>query len=155
MKTPFPSLILLFLLTGCVSERAAFLPEESAKYSLENTEKFQLLDHAVQQAVSCTGLQEHLDEAGRLEVVANLRNHGREAIALQGRCVFKDAADVPTGDETPWQVLKLAAGDTEAVRYLAVNNLARKFTIMVRSVPPGSAPEKAVGLQAERRPAPF
>ena len=133
MKTPLTPLLLLLLLAGCAHEPAAFLPEESAKYSLENTEKFQLLDRAAQQAVSCTGLQDHLGETGRLEVVANLRNHGREAIALQVRCVFQDAAGAPTGDETPWQALNLAAGDTEAVRYSAGNNLARKFTIVVRA----------------------
>lgn len=133
MKTPLPPLILLLLLAGCASEPAAFLPEESAKYSLENTEKFQLLDHPAQQAVSCTGLQEHFGENGRLEVVANLRNHGHEAIALQVRCVFQDAAGGSTGDETPWQALNLAAGDTEAVRYAAASNLARKFTLLVRT----------------------
>ncbi|SDS02629.1 hypothetical protein [Opitutus sp. GAS368] len=133
MKIPLTPLILSWLLAGCASEPAAFLPEESAKYSLENTEKFQLLDRPVQEAVSCTGLQERFGESGRLEVVANLRNHGREAITMQVRCVFKDAADVPTGDETPWQALNLAAGDTEAVRYSAGNNLARKFTILVRA----------------------
>ena len=134
--TPF----ILLLLAGCASEPAAFLPEESAKYSLENTEKFQLLDHAAQRAVSCTGLQEHLDETGRLAVVANLRNHGREPIALQVRCIFKDTLDVTTSDEIPWQALKLGAGDTEAVRYVAANSLARKFTIMVRAAPAPQAP---------------
>ena len=129
---PAPILLLL-LLAGCANEPAAFLPEESAKYSLENTEKFQLLDHATQQAIACTGLQERRDEAGRLEVVANLRNRSREAVALQVRCVFKDAAGLSTGDETPWLALNLGAGDTEAVRYFAVNNLARKFTILVRA----------------------
>ncbi len=133
MKPPLFPLILLALLAGCASEPAAFLPEESAKYSLENTEKFQLLDRAAQQAVTCTGLQERLGETGRLEVVANLRNRGREVVVLQVRCVFLDAAGAPTGDETPWQALSLAAGNTEAVRYSASNNLARKFTVMVRA----------------------
>jgi len=135
MKPPLFPLILLALLAGCASEPAAFLPEESTKYSLENTEKFQLLDRAAQQAVTCTGLQERLGETGRLEVVANLRNRGREVVALQVRCVFLDAAGGPTGDETPWQKLKLAAGDTQALRYAAGNTLARKFTLMVRAAP--------------------
>jgi hypothetical protein len=133
MKTPLTLLIPLLLLAGCASEPAAFLPEESAKYSLENTEKFQLLDRAAQQAITCTGLQEHLGETGRLEVVANLRNRSHAAVALQVRCVFQDATGGPTGDETPWQTLNLAAGDTEAVRFAAGNNLARKFTLQVRA----------------------
>ena len=135
MKFPLIPLILLLSLAGCASEPAAFLPEESAKYSLENTERFQLLDHAAQQSVSCTGLQERREEAGRLVVVANLRNHSHTAVALQARCVFLDAAGAPMGDETPWQALNLGAGDTEAVRYAAANTLASKFTIMVRAAP--------------------
>jgi hypothetical protein len=134
-KHLLPLLFLLALLAGCHSEPTSFLPEESAKYSLENTEKFQLLDRTAQVAVACTGLQEHFNDAGRLEVVANLRNRGRAPIAMQVRCVFQDAAGLPTGDETPWLPLNLDAGDTEAVHYFAVNSLERKFTIMVRSRP--------------------
>lgn len=135
MTSRFPLLFLLALLAGCQSEPAGFLPEESAKYSLENTEKFALLDRAAQAAVVCTGLQERLNEAGKLEVVANLRNRGRDAIDMQVRCVFKDAAGVAVGDETPWLALNLDGGATEAVHYFAVNPAARKFTIMIRSTP--------------------
>lgn len=100
---------------------------------LENTEKFQLLDRPAQRAVACTGLQERFDAAGRLELVANFRNRGPEEIRLQVRCVFQDAAGAATGDEIPWLALNLDPGATEAVHYFATNNLARKFTILVRS----------------------
>jgi len=132
MKSPVP-LLLVLPLAGCQGEPAAFLPEETAKYSLENTEKFQLLDRPAQLAVACTGLQERFDAAGRLELVANLRNHGPEEIRMQVRCVFQDKAGAATGDETPWLPLHLDAGATEAVHYFATNSLARKFTIQVRS----------------------
>jgi len=126
-------LLLVLLLAGCQGGPAAFFPEETAKYSLENTEKFHLLDRPARLAVACTGLQERFDAAGRLEIVANLRNRGPEEIAMQVRCVFQDAAGVATGDETPWRALNLDPGATEAVHYFATNNLARKFTILVRS----------------------
>lgn len=131
-KSPVP-LLLALLLAGCQGGPAAFLPEETAKYSLENTEKFQLLDRTARLAVACTGLQERLDAAGRLEIVANLRNRGPEEIAMQVRCAFQDAAGVPTGDETPWLALNLDPGATEAVHYFATDSRARKFTIQVRS----------------------
>ena len=134
MKTFLPFLLGLGLLAGCASQPAALLPEEGVKYSLENTEKFQLLDRPAQLAVACTGLQEHLDAAGRLEVVANLKNRGPVAGLVEVRCVFQDAAGRPSGEETPWQELRLGAGDTEAVHYSATTGLARKFTIQVRSV---------------------
>ncbi len=134
MKFPVPFLFLLFL-AGCQSEPATFRPEESAKYSLENTEKFLLQDRPAQLAITCTGLQERFDAAGCLEVVANLKNRGPEAIEMQVRCVFQDAARLGTGDETPWLALNLDAGATEAVHYFATNARARKFTIMVRSTP--------------------
>ena len=51
MKFPVLPLLAL-LLAGCQSEPAAYFPEESAKYSLENTEKFQLLDRPAQLAVA-------------------------------------------------------------------------------------------------------
>ena len=132
MKSPVP-LLLVLLLAGCQSGPAAFFPEETAKYSLENTEKFQLLDRPAQLAVTCTGLQERFDASGRLELVANLKNRGPEEIRMQVRCVFQDAGGVPTGDETPWLPLNLDPGATEAVHYFATDNRARKFTIMVRS----------------------
>jgi hypothetical protein len=135
MKSLLPLLFLVALLAGCSTRPAAFQAEESAKYSLESTDKFALLDRAARAAIACTGLQERFNEAGRLEIVANLRNRSREAIDMQVRCVFKDAAGDPVGDDTPWLALNLDAGATEAVHYFAQTPQARKFTIMIRSTP--------------------
>ena len=133
MKLISPLLLACLWLAGCQTEPADLLPRESAKYSLENTEKFRLLDPAAQSTITCTGLQERFNAAGRLEVVANLRNRTNQAVRVEARCVFRDAAGMETGDATPWQILALDAEATQAVPYLAANKLARTFTITVRS----------------------
>jgi uncharacterized protein YcfL len=118
-------------LAGC-STRPGFLrADDSTKYSIESTGKFVRID---QVAVFCTGLQEHVTREGRLEILANVQNRENARVQLEVRCVFKDGNGFSTGDETPWRILLLEAGATEAVHYIAGNNLARKYTIMVRPV---------------------
>ncbi len=116
-------------LTGCQTRPAPLHGQESTKYSIESTGKFVRIDQA---AVICTGLQEHVTDDGRLEVLANVQNRENHRLALEVRCVFKDSNGFSTGDETPWRFLLLEAGATEAVHYSAGNNLAHKYTIMVR-----------------------
>jgi uncharacterized protein YcfL len=135
MKTTMPILaaaLTALLLTGCQTEPGPFLPQETTKYSIENTEKFVLMDRPTQVSVTCTGLQEKTNADGRLEVVANVKNRENRRIQVQVRCVFKDANGFTTGDETPWQTLILGEGATEAVTYTAMNNLAHKYTVAVR-----------------------
>lgn len=119
-------------LGGCQTEPSSFLPQETTKYSIENTGKFALLDQPAQAAITCSGLQERINPEGRLEVVANVRNRSPSRIAVEVRCIFKDKNGFSTGDETPWQTLTLDDGATEAVRFAAANNLAHKFTVAVR-----------------------
>ena len=119
-------------LSGCMSAPGSFAPQESTKYTVENTEKFQLLDGPPQIYVSCTGLQEHLTADGRLEVVANIRNRENRPLQVQVSCVFKDIQGFATGDETPFQTIRLAANATEVIRFRAVNTLGKKYTIRLR-----------------------
>ncbi len=119
-------------LAGCHSDRGAFRPHETTKYSIESTEKFALLDESAQLSVTCTGLQERVSHAGLLEVMANVKNRENRPLVVEVRCVFKDVNGFSTGDETPWGAVSLGAGATEAVHYTSVNNLARKYTVMVR-----------------------
>ncbi len=120
------------LLAGCQTRPNFSAWRESTKYSVENTGKFVRLGPDPGVAVSCTGLQEHLASDGRLEVVANVQNRENRRVQLEVRCVFKDGNGFSTGDETPWRILLLDAGDTEAVRFGAANSLAHTYTIMVR-----------------------
>lgn len=117
---------------GCVAEPGSFAPQETTKYTLENTEKFVLLDKPAQNSVTCTGLQERTLADGRLEVVANVKNREARRIQVQVNCVFKDDLGFSTGDETSFQTLILAENSTEAVRFTAMNTLAKKYTVRVR-----------------------
>ncbi len=120
------------LLAGCQAPTGPFAPQDTTKYTLENTEKFVLMDAAVQTSVTCTGLQQRATADGRLEVVANVKNREARRIQVQIACVFKDAQGFSTGDETPWQTLILGENTTEAVRFVSMNAQARDYTIRVR-----------------------
>jgi uncharacterized protein (DUF2141 family) len=123
----------LAFLAGCATrERGPFAPQDTTKYTLENTDKFVLLDKAAQNSVTCTGLQERMLGDGRLEVVANVKNREKRRIQVQASCVFKDEQGFATGDETPFQTLILTENATEAVHFTAMNPLAKKYTIRVR-----------------------
>ena len=122
----------LALSAGCVNEPGPFAPLDTTKFTLENTDRFVLLDKPAQYSVTCTGLQERLLGDGRLEVVANVKNREPRRIQVQINCVFKDEQSFSTGDETPWQTLILSENSTEAVRFTAMNTAARKYTVRVR-----------------------
>ncbi len=122
----------LLLLAGCASEPGPYIPQDTTKYTIENTEKFVLLDKPTQVSVTCTGLQERVLPDGRIEVVANVKNREDRRIQVQVNCVFKDAQGFTTGDETPFQNLILAENSTETVRFTAMNTLAKRYTIRVR-----------------------
>ena len=124
--------VALALLAGCATEPGPYTPQDTTKYTVENTEKFVLLDKPTQVSVTCTGLQERLLPDGRLEVVANVKNREARRIQVQIQCVFKDEQRVSTGDETAWQTLILAENSTEAVRFTATNPQAKTYEIRVR-----------------------
>ena len=122
----------LALVTGCATQTGPFPPLDTTKFTLENTDRFVLLDQPAQNSVTCTGLQEVPLADGRLEVVANVKNRENRRIQVQINCVFKDAQGFSTGDETPWQTLILSEYSTEAVRFTAMNPQAKKYTVRVR-----------------------
>lgn len=135
MKNKYSKLLALAgcaLLAGCATEPGPFAPQDTTKYTLENTENFVLLDKPTQNSITCTGLQQRPLADGRLEVVANVKNRENRQIQVQVNCVFKDAQGFSTGDETPFQTLILAENSTEAVRFTAMNTLAQKYTVRVR-----------------------
>lgn len=122
----------LALLGGCATEPGPFAPQDTTKYTLENTGEFVLLDKPTQISVTCTGIQPLTLADGRLEIIANIKNRENRRIQVQVNCVFKDQQGFSTGDETPFQTLILAENSTEAVRFTAMNTLAKKYTVRVR-----------------------
>lgn len=132
-KTAFSlAAVALALMAGCASEPGPFAPQDTTKYTLENTDAFVLMDKQVQYSVTSTGIQFTNLPDGRLQVIANIKNRENRRIQVQVSCVFKTEDSVSTGDETPWQTLILGENATEAVQFTSMNNLARKYTIRVR-----------------------
>ena len=128
----FGAAVALALSAGCATQPGPFAPLDTTKYTLENTDRFVLLDQPAQYSVTCTGLQERWLADGRLEVVANVKNRESRRIQVQINCVFKDEQGFATGDETPFETLILSENSTEAVRFTAMNALAKKYTVRVR-----------------------
>ncbi|MBM3823298.1 MAG: DUF1425 domain-containing protein [Verrucomicrobia bacterium] len=110
----------------------AYEPRNANRYDLENSQRFVLLDKTTEREVTCSGLQERFTDDKRLEVMANIRNRRNRRVEVQINCVFKDEQGFPTGDETPFQTLILSENAQEGVRFVSINDKARKYTIRVR-----------------------
>ncbi len=131
--TTFAALCLVAALAGCESRVATETPQDTAKFTLENTERFVALDPAAGAVVSCTGLQERTLADGRLEVVANVKNRGGQPVEVRIQCVFIDDEGAPVGIEGPWRTLALGGDATEVVRFTAPSSAAKRYTIRVRN----------------------
>jgi hypothetical protein len=124
----------LLLVAGCCSthDKGPYLPQVPVAPALETYAGVVLLDPGVQYSVTCSGVQEQTLPDGRLEVIAHLRNRENRRIEVQANCVFKDLNAFSTGDETPFATVILTENGTEDVRFVSMNNLAKKCTIRVR-----------------------
>lgn len=132
-KTAFTlAAVTLALLSGCATQPGPFAPQDTTKYTLENTDSFVLMDQKVQYSVTSTGIQYRNLPDGRLEIVANIKNRENRRIQVQVSCVFKNEQGFPVGGEASWQTLILGENTTEAVTFTSMNNEARKYTVRVR-----------------------
>ena len=124
----------VLLAAGCKSthDKGPYLPQNPKTPAYETREPVVLLDPGVQYSVTCSGIQEQTLPDGRLEVVAHLRNRENRRIEVQANCVFKDQNGFSTSDETPFTMVILTENGTEDVRFVSMNNLAKKYTIRVR-----------------------
>ena len=117
--------------TGCETREGAYAPVNATKYDYENTSKFVLMDPGAQRSVTASTLQERTLEDGRMGVAANVRNRENRRLQVQINCEFKDAQGFAI-DSTPWQTLVLTENGQETVRFAAMNNQAKKYTIRIR-----------------------
>jgi hypothetical protein len=123
----------LLLVVGCSThDQGPYLPQSPKTPAYEGVEPVVLLDPGVRHSVACSGIQEQTLADGRLEVIAHLRNRENRRIEVQANCVFKDQNSFSTGDETPFVMVILTENGTEDVKFVSMNNLARKYTIRVR-----------------------
>jgi len=122
------------LAAGCSSthDKGPYLPQTPKTPAYEGREPVVLMDPGVQYSVTCSGVQEQTLPDGRLEVIAHLRNRENRRIEVQANCVFKDQNGFTTGDETPFIMVILTENGTEDVKFVSMNNLARRYTIRVR-----------------------
>jgi uncharacterized protein YcfL len=117
----------LFVTTGCQSG-GAYAPKNATKYNHEDSLNLVLM---VQRSVTSPGIQETILPDGRMQVVANLRNRETRRIEVQVQCVFKDAQGFDI-DSTPWNTLIMTENSQESVRFVSMNNQARRYTVRVR-----------------------
>jgi uncharacterized protein YcfL len=129
------AILALSALEGCASAPGVPPPQDTTKFTVENTDRFLSLDADTEASVGCTGLQERTLEDGRIGVVANLRNSSDRALKLQVQCVFLDDGGMPVASDSAWQTVPIKAGATEVVRFTAPSSKARRYSIRARISP--------------------
>jgi uncharacterized protein YcfL len=133
-----PTLVMTAALfaAGCKSspphDKGPYLPQASPIPAYENTQPVVLLDPGVQYSVTAASYFARTLEDGRLEVTVSLRNREGRRIEVQANCVFKDANGVSTGDETPFETVILTENATEQVKFVSMNDKAKRYTVRVR-----------------------
>lgn len=116
---------------GCATQPESPHPADTTKYTLEDTDRFALLDGAASHALSCTGLMELPLADGRMEIVANIKNRETRSVSIQASCVFRDAYGAAL-EETPWQNVTLPENATVGVRFTAAKATMKNYTVRVR-----------------------
>jgi len=125
-----------WLVGGCASgphDQGPYLAQSVKTPPYESTEPVVLLDPGVQYSLTLAAQpQARTLDDGRTEVIVELRNRENRRIEVQANCVFKDVNGLTTGDETPFQTVILTENATEQVRFVSLNDKAKKYTIRVR-----------------------
>jgi len=138
MKTniaPILALATALTVAGCKSppphDKGPYMPQPTKAPDLESVQPLVLLDGRVAYSVTGNVNTARTLEDGRLEVIVSLRNRETRRLEVQANCVFKDVGGAVT-EETPFQTVILAENATEQVRFVSLNDKAKKFTVRVR-----------------------
>jgi len=99
---------------------------------LEETETLVLLDKELQKAISVDVQRSSYSPEGRLQAEANIRNRLDTNLNLQLQTMFKDSANISSGDETAWRTIILPPYATETYSAVAMNDRSDRYTIRVR-----------------------
>ncbi len=70
---------------------------------------------------------------GRLELRLELANLGDQDFPVQVQTLFRDASGVPTGDDTPFEVVVLPGGGSTVYETSSLTAAAKTFTVQVRT----------------------
>lgn len=123
--------VVLTTFAGCKSaESGPYAPMPAN--NVEDRETIVLMDPMVQQSVTSGGVFFKTLENGRLEVTAKVQSRDPRRIQVQVQCVFKDANGFGVDDETPWETLILTENSQEQLRFVSMNDQAKKATVRVR-----------------------
>jgi len=117
---------------GCQLGPCGPAPVVTTRYTLADTAKVTLMDDAVRQTIECTGLQINHRKDALLEVIASLKNLGRETMVVQVSATFKGPAGETLGDETRWHLLTVEGNNTVVAKFVSRDDRAADFAVQVR-----------------------
>jgi hypothetical protein len=123
----------LLAASGCQTGGGPYAPEDASKTAVENAEPVVVMDSRVAHSVTSSGVQETMLPDGRMQVIANLRNLEGRRIEVQAQCEFKDDQGFPV-DSTTWTTVVLTEQAQEGVKFISMNDKAKRYTVRVREV---------------------
>lgn len=129
------AVLAVLAVAGCKSspphDKGPYMPQPTKAPDLESSQSLVLLDGRVAYSVTGYVNSARTLEDGRTEVLVSLRNREARRLEVQANCVFKDIGGAMV-EEAPFQTVILSENATEQVRFVSLNDKAKKFTVRVR-----------------------
>lgn len=130
MGRALPVMALMVGLMGCGWKGPKPLKAWKAVGKSENIVAMDKAAHMLV-AVQTKGVGRTAD--GRLELRLELANLGDQDFPVQVQTLFRDASGVPTGDDTPFEVVVLPGGGSTVYETSSLTAAAKTFTVQVRT----------------------